>query len=1246
MNLDALHIAHPALAHGLWLWALVVVLLIALDRRGSGRLDRLVSARLADRLIARPAAWRRAARLALYALAGFAMVAALMRPQWGERFVATPRVGAEIMIALDVSRSMLADDARPSRLERAKAEISDLLAYLENDQVGLIAFAGRASILSPMTPDKSFLRLALDGAGPHSVSRGGTRLAEPILRAVAGLGEPGPAQRALILITDGEDHDSFALDAAKKAAEAGIKIITIGFGDEAGSPIFVRDPDSGARTQVRDAEGNPVISRLDGELLREIALATDGAYVPAGTGVLDLASIYDAHIARLTRGQLEARGRSIRGETYQGFVAVALAALVLGASAMAGGGSRRARAGGDRARSKVAQGARRSAVLLLCGVLLASGVSLPFSARAEEEEEVPNPSTASVPTEDAQAVPGAGTAAAVPAAAPADAAGEEDPRARFNRANAALEAGDPELASTLYREARRDAVDDHALRYAASYNLGMAAVAVADSLVASKPNEALARLHEAADWFREASAMRPEETDPRHNLDVTLRRALILADEIARKSERDLAGALDGLIEAQRARVGESASLLEALARESDPDAALALRPAFDAAATALREQMADAGALAERAADEKALLESKSEQARTPEDALRAAALEGVVAGIDAGVERMGQARRQLRGRSAERAYRRGAEALAALKRARDALRDPVEQIGVLIGEVAGIAQATAVLGGAENAARAGDAASQAVRIPAFLTPEAIGAESASVEARIGELASRFTTAAERAEQGAAEDPNAPGAEATDPAIAAKLRAALADAAPRIEAAHTTMGRATAGLAAKAFSPALEAERATLDALREAQERFFDLRELLAATHESEARIAAFASADDPEIAARREAAAEPLAAEQRRNRVRADRLETLLADERASALQALAAGDPAAAGSSAAPAPATPPPPADPARIEALEQRFARAGELLGEAAKAMDEAEAGFGGARAGGGAGRERAGRADWSQVAPAAARATAALDALRMLFSTLVEQLQRLEREQIDLADRTGEAIALAAAEAAPPARGPETRARVEALDGEQKSLEARAGAIADALVAESDRAAAAEQAEEAAGESAPAPPSGAPDAKTLRRAADHVATAQLAMQEASETFGDAQAPLDPASAAQGAARDALRKALELLQPPPPESPENPPPDDANQDDGAGGDSGGDGDESQDEGAGEPPPEPQPEAAEDESAGASEDPGAESAEGRDPAQLLQGVRDREAERRDANERRARERRRAAPVEKDW
>ncbi|MCA9510452.1 MAG: VWA domain-containing protein, partial [Myxococcales bacterium] len=332
-----LHLAHPALLHLAWPWLALVALLVALERRRGRSIEQLVGPSLRARLVAMPAAWRRTARTLLLGLAGLAMIAALARPQWGLRHVATPRVGAEIMIALDVSRSMLADDAKPSRLERAKADLADLLSYLENDHVGLIAFAGRASVISPMTPDKSFLRLVLDEVGPQSAGRGGTKLAAPIRAAIAGMGEAGPAQRALILITDGEDHDSFALDAAKDAAAAGIKIIAIGFGDEAGSEISITDPKTGARTLLRDAEGRPVVSRLDGELLRAIALATDGAYVPAGTGVLDLASIYDRHIAGLTRGQLDERGRTIRDELYPWCVLAALAALVASAAVAAGG---------------------------------------------------------------------------------------------------------------------------------------------------------------------------------------------------------------------------------------------------------------------------------------------------------------------------------------------------------------------------------------------------------------------------------------------------------------------------------------------------------------------------------------------------------------------------------------------------------------------------------------------------------------------------------------------------------------------------------------------------------------------------------------------------------------------------------------------------------------------------------------------------------------------------------------------
>jgi Ca-activated chloride channel family protein len=242
-----LRFADPQWVHALWGVLVFVVLLFWLEHRGGGALDRLLGSALQSRLVQRPSAWRRRLRVLLLGLSAACLVVALMRPQLGVRHVAAQRVGAKIMVALDVSKSMLAEDVAPSRLERAKAEIVDLLAYLDGDQVGLIAFAGRATVLAPMTPDFSFLRLVLDGAGPDSVSRGGTRLEEPIRKAVAGFGPAGDAARAILLITDGEDHDSFPLDAADAAAEAGIVIVAIFFKQKTANEINVTDPSSGAR---------------------------------------------------------------------------------------------------------------------------------------------------------------------------------------------------------------------------------------------------------------------------------------------------------------------------------------------------------------------------------------------------------------------------------------------------------------------------------------------------------------------------------------------------------------------------------------------------------------------------------------------------------------------------------------------------------------------------------------------------------------------------------------------------------------------------------------------------------------------------------------------------------------------------------------------------------------------------------------------------------------------------------------
>lgn len=1225
MTTSAIVFARPEWIVLVWGWLGLWLVVGLLERRGSDVLDRLVAPLLQARLVERPSPWRRWTRYALLGLAGLGLAVATMQPQTGERFVSTPRAGAEIMIALDVSRSMLADDARPSRLERAKAELRDLLGYLRDDHVGLIAFAGRASLLSPMTPDTSFLRLALDGAGPHSVPRGGTRIGEAIRRAVVGFGAPGPAQRALILITDGEDHDAFALDAAQAAAEAGIKIIAIGFGDEAGSPIFVRDPQTGARTQLRDADGQPVLSRLNGDLLREIALATDGAFVPAGTGVLDLASIYEAHVAPLTRGEMDDRGRTIRDEAYQLFLLASFLCLLAGVRVTAGG--------------PVSRGAGGPAAV--AALLCLAWATAPPTAGAQSSAGVPSDAfgiaaEADAPDGDASA-PGASDEAP-------SAAQPLTPRERFNRGNEALRADRFDEAAAAFREARRDATDDPALRRAAAWNLGVTAAARAERERASDSKAALESLHEAADWLREAVAMAPDEDGPRHDLDVVMRRTLVLADEIAQAEQGSLEEALDALIAAQRERSLTAAGILEAVSVEDALAATERMRPSFRAEATAQRLLLAEVDDLAERVVREREAILRMSEETRAPEETLRAAQLEGVLAHLDGAIDRMGQTRRQLRQRRAERAYRRSAAALGELKRARDQLRDPVEQIGVLLGEVAQLGEATGALLARDRPLATSN---EPADLPAFLTATTLSEEVLRVAQRTNELGARLGFAAEQAgEQAAAPPPPTPSAPGgPDPAAQQALARALVEAAPRVASAGQALDRAATAAGGADWPEALEAEGEAARELAEAQEAFFDFDQRLAAMLADQTRIATGAALDS----AARDAGDAPaldrddlaplLATLQAKNVGRAGRLAEQLAERRDEALAQAEAARAQAAGTATAPNPGD----ADEHDPVARERaRFEMAEQRLALAEGAMRETLDGFGldGADpAGAEAVDPDVSAIDWPAVAAASERARSQLEALQSLFFTLVEHLRALARDQRDLNDETAEAIALAPTErvdaedgaetegADAAVRGPDTRARARALAASQAGHETRGGAIADALLA---------QAEAMPPADAPPPPQGAPagpDADTMRRAAEHVASAQLAMRDATTVLEDEAQAVAGAAAPQGLALESLLAALELLSPPPP------PQEDPEASDQQEPEQGAEPEQPEDDGS---------EAAPERGAGEAQPPeeAAEQPEAsEDPGQLLQGVRDREAQRRRDRER-ERAQRRSRPVEKDW
>lgn len=339
LGLGDITFVHKPLVHLVWVAMAVAGALLALELRGDQALSRFVSPLMQRRLAQRMSRRRRVIRVGLIFTSLVLGILAIMRPQTpgATETVSAGRVSADIMVVLDVSRSMLADDAAPTRLDRAKAEVSDLAGKLRGHRIGLVAFAGRAAVLSPLTPDYSFFRMILDGADTRSVSRGGTAIGTAIRKAVSAF-DPGPGAKLIVLITDGEDHDSYPEDAAKEALEAGVRIVAIGFGSEEGSQISLVDPDTGARNLLSDQDGNPVVSRLDGELLRKIALTTEGAYVPAGVAALDLESIVDGHIEPLARTASDSSlVRQVPNEHYFWFVLGSLLALLgsvaLGASA-------------------------------------------------------------------------------------------------------------------------------------------------------------------------------------------------------------------------------------------------------------------------------------------------------------------------------------------------------------------------------------------------------------------------------------------------------------------------------------------------------------------------------------------------------------------------------------------------------------------------------------------------------------------------------------------------------------------------------------------------------------------------------------------------------------------------------------------------------------------------------------------------------------------------------------------------
>jgi Ca-activated chloride channel family protein len=323
----------------IWVVAAVVAGLAALELRGRDAMATFLSPVMGRRLSTQASMARTIAKLVLIFAALAAGVFALIRPQkLDDTETAHVERAADVMFVLDTSRSMLADDAPPNRLARAKAEINALIGLLEQDKgrihrVGLIAFAGRAVPVCPLTPDHAFFNTVLGTVDTRSAGKGGTKIGTAIRAAIHGF----PASRGakvMVLITDGDDQDPYSEEAAKEAREAGVHILVVGLGSETGAKIMLADTKTGAKTPLM-YNGEPVISKLDAKALERIALTTEGAYIPAGTHAVDLGSIMASSIDPIvTAAEAEAK-KEIPAERFQWCVLVAivclLAALAVGA---------------------------------------------------------------------------------------------------------------------------------------------------------------------------------------------------------------------------------------------------------------------------------------------------------------------------------------------------------------------------------------------------------------------------------------------------------------------------------------------------------------------------------------------------------------------------------------------------------------------------------------------------------------------------------------------------------------------------------------------------------------------------------------------------------------------------------------------------------------------------------------------------------------------------------------------------
>jgi Ca-activated chloride channel homolog len=461
------------------------------DHGQRSALAQFVSARLLPKLTSSISASRKLVKRILFILGVAFVFIALARPQAGFEFQETHRKGLELLFAVDTSKSMLARDVKPDRLTRAKLAVTDLIAKLNGDGVGLIAFAGSSFLQCPITLDYDAFRESLDALDVNVIPKGGTDIAAAIHEAEAVFKTRTAADKILILITDGEDLGGEAISAAQSAAKNGVKIFTVGVGSTTGELVPIPS-ETGGTDFAKDENGKPVKSHLDETTLKKIAESTGGIYQPLGAQGEGLTNIYEHGLTGFKRQDLRAREAKVPLEKFHWALLAALACFV---GELLIGNRRRGRAANLRPATAAA------ALMILAGVASTKAASPQSAEQAYQKGDFAKSQ------QDYAA-----SAAKEPSKA----------ELQFNAGDAAYKKGDYGQAASGFEKSLK--TGQVPIQQNAYYNLGNTKYRLGQKTEKENPQETIKTWEESVKSYDTALQIKADDPDAKHNRDFVKRK--------------------------------------------------------------------------------------------------------------------------------------------------------------------------------------------------------------------------------------------------------------------------------------------------------------------------------------------------------------------------------------------------------------------------------------------------------------------------------------------------------------------------------------------------------------------------------------------------------------------------------------------------------------------------------------------------------------------------------------------------